>query len=103
LYVTEEILAECQNVLQRPRFDIPKGRRRQLLQLIRNRVRSVPPARTPQVASVPDDNIFLECADAARTDYLVTGIRGIFRNSGRKTKLITSRKFISVVAPHLIL
>jgi uncharacterized protein len=102
LYVTEPILAEYRGVLQRPRFGIPKGRRQQLPQLIANRARSVKPARIPQVASDPDDNMFLECADAARADYLVTGNPRHSPKFWKKTKVITSREFISIVAPHLI-
>jgi predicted nucleic acid-binding protein len=49
-----------------------------------------------------DDNIFLECADAARADYLITGNQRHFPRFWMKTKVITSREFISVVAPHLI-
>ena len=102
LYVTEVILGEYQDVLKRPRFDIPKGRRQQLLQLITNRSRPVKPARIPQVTSDPDDNMFLECADAARADYLVTGNPRHFPKFWKKTKVITSREFIAMVAPHLI-
>jgi putative PIN family toxin of toxin-antitoxin system len=102
LYVTQAILTEYRDVLQRPRLDIPKGRRRQLLQLIANRARSVRPARIPQVTTDPDDNMFLECADAARADYLVTGNPRHFPKFWKKTKVITSREFINIVAPHLI-
>jgi uncharacterized protein len=102
LYVTEAILAEYRDVLQRPRIGIPKGRRQQLLQLIADRARSVRPARIPQATSDPDDNMFLECADAARADYLVTGNSRHFPKFWKKTKVITSREFISIVAPHLI-
>lgn len=102
LYVTEAILVEYQEVLKRPRIDIPKGRRQQLLQLITNRSRPAKPARISQVTSDPDDNMFLECADAARADYLVTGNPRHFPKFWKKTKVITSREFISVVAPHLV-
>lgn len=102
LYVTEAILAEYQDVLQRPRIDIPRGRRQQLLQLIASRSRSIMPTRIPQVTSDPDDNMFLECADAARADFLVTGNPRHFPKFWKKTKVITSREFISIVEPHLI-
>ena len=45
---------------------------------------------------------FLECADAARADYLVTGNQRHFPRFWKQTKVITSREFIGVVAPHLI-
>ena len=50
----------------------------------------------------PHDNKFLECADAARADYLVTGNQRHFPMFWKKTKVINSGEFIGVVAPHLI-
>jgi putative PIN family toxin of toxin-antitoxin system len=73
LYVTEAIIDEYWEMMARRRMNIPKGRRQQLLQLIRNRAYTVSPARALQVTPDSDDNMFLECADAARADYLVTG------------------------------
>ena len=102
LYVSLAILVEYREVLSRPEFQIRKGLRRQLLQLIRKRAHSVTPARRLEVTSDPDDNIFLECADAARADYLVTGNIRHFPRFWKKTKVITSREFLSLVAPHLL-
>jgi uncharacterized protein len=102
LYVTDTLLAEYREVLTRPELKIRKGLRQKLLQLIRNRAHSVTPSRPLQVARDPDDNKFLECADAARADYLVTGNQRHFPKFWEKTKVITSREFISIVAPHLI-
>jgi putative PIN family toxin of toxin-antitoxin system len=73
LYVTEEILQEYRDVLSRTEVKIRKGLRNQLLHLIRIRGRIVKPSRIPPVTKDPDDNKFLECADAARADYLITG------------------------------
>src|SRR6266852_6507845 len=73
LYVTKAILAEYREVLARPEFRIRKGLRQQLLQLVTNRAQLVKPARLIQVANDPDDDKFLECADASRADYLITG------------------------------
>ncbi len=102
LYVSDPILAEYALVLARPELKIRKGVRQQLLQLIRSRAHRVAPAKRLQVTADPDDNIFLECADAARADYLVTGNTRHFPKFWKKTKVITSREFINVVAPHLI-
>jgi uncharacterized protein len=41
-----------------------------LLQLVENHSHTVVPARRSDVPSDLDDNMFLECADAARADYL---------------------------------
>jgi uncharacterized protein len=102
LYVSRPILEEYGDVLARPEFRIRKGPRQQLLQLINNRSYTVAPTRRLEVASDPDDNIFLECADAARADYLVTGNQKHFPRFWKKTKIITPREFISLTAPHLI-
>jgi len=101
LYVSRPILGEYSEVLARPELKIRKGLRRQLLQLIRNHSYTVAPTRL-EVAGDPDDNMFVECADAARADYLVTGNLRHFPRFWKKTKIITAREFISLTAPHLI-
>ncbi len=100
LYVTLPILKEYAGVLMRPRIN--KGERLRLLQLIKNRSYIVTPSRHLAVASDPDDNIFIECADAARPDYLITGNQRHFPAFWKGTKIITSREFLSLAAPHLI-
>jgi len=102
LYISDAILAEYQEVLARPELQIRKGLRRQLLQLITSRAHRIIPSRPLQVTQDADDNRFLECADAARADYLVTGNPRHFPKFWKKTKVITSREFVSIVAPHLI-
>jgi len=101
LYVSPPILEEYADVLSRPELSIRKGLRLQLLQLIKNRGRLVTPSRRIEVTSDPDDNIFVECADAARADYLVTGNRRHFPPFWKNTKIITPREFVTLVAPHL--
>ena len=101
-YVSRPILEEYADVLSRPELAIRKGARQQLLQLIRNNSHIVTPSRRLEVASDPDDNVFLECADAARADYLITGNQKYFPRFWKKTKIITTREFISLAAPHLI-
>ena len=62
------------------------------------------PAGRITVTSDPDNNIFifLECADAARADYLVMGNQKHFPKFWKKTKIITPGEFIGLIAPHLI-
>jgi uncharacterized protein len=102
LYVSRSILEEYSEVLARPELKIRKGLRQQLLQLIKNHSYTVAPIRQLEVTDDPDDNIFLECADAAKVDYLVTGNQKHFPRFWKKTKVITPREFISLAAPHLI-
>jgi uncharacterized protein len=102
LYISDAIANEYQEVLARPELKVRKGLPQQLLQLIKNRARSVIPSRSIEVTLDPADNIFLECADAARADYLVTGNPRHFPKFWKKTKVITPREFIGLVAPHLV-
>jgi len=101
LYVSRPIMEEYTDVLARPELKIRKGLRQQLVQLIKNHSYVVAPTRRLEVTGDPDDNIFLECADAARADYLVTGNQRHFPRFWKKTKIITAREFISLAAPHL--
>jgi putative PIN family toxin of toxin-antitoxin system len=100
-YVSSPILAEYADVLARPELGIRKGIRQQLLQLINNNSHIVTPSRRLEVSSEPDDNKFLECADAAHADYLITGNQKHFPRFWKKTKVITTREFIGLSAPHL--
>ncbi|MGA3078066.1 MAG: putative toxin-antitoxin system toxin component, PIN family [Bryobacteraceae bacterium] len=101
LYVSDPIVAEYSEVLSRPELKIRKGLQRQLIDLIVRHSHPVNPSRVLQVAQDPDDNIFLECADAARADYLVTGNQRHFPQFWKQTKVVMSREFLSIVAPHM--
>jgi uncharacterized protein len=102
LYVSHPIFEEYSEVLDRPELRIRKGLRLQLLQLIKNHGHTVVPTRQLEVTTDPADNIFLECADAARADYLVTGNQKHFPRFWKKTKVVTPREFVSLAAPHLV-
>ncbi len=102
LYISPSILEEYGMVLARRELRIRKGLRQQLLQLIARQAHTIRPGQSLQVTSDPDDNIFLECADAARADYLVTGNLRHFPRHWKKTKIISAREFIDIVAPHLL-
>jgi uncharacterized protein len=101
-YVSDPILEEYARVLRRPELRIRKGLRQQLLQLIRNHTRKVVPTRLPQIARDPADNTFVECADAARADYLITGNERDFPKFWKNTEVISSREFLTIVSPHLL-
>ena len=102
LYVSRSILQEYGEVLARPELKIRKGLRQQFLQLIKNHSYIVAPAQQLEVTGDPDENIFLECADAAKADYLVTVNQKHFPKFWKKTKVITPREFVGLAAPHLI-
>jgi uncharacterized protein len=102
LYLSAPVFAEYPAVLSRAELHIRKGLRQQLLQFLANRAHFVAPSASLQVTLDPADNIFLECVDAARADYLITGNPRHFPKFWKKTKIITSREFIGIVGPHLL-
>lgn len=102
LYVSQEIIKEYADVLARPELRIRRGAKLQLLDLIQNRGMMIAPRVRLDAAGDPDDNKFLECADAARADYLITGSRLHFPKYWKSTKVIASREFVELAAPHLL-
>ena len=102
LYVSAAILKEYAEVLSRPELRIRKGLRQQFLQHIKNHSYLIEPSRSLEVTSDPDDNKFVECADAARADYLITGNQRHFPEFWKNTKIITAPEFISLAGPHLL-
>jgi putative PIN family toxin of toxin-antitoxin system len=102
LFVSPSIIEEYRDVLSRRKLQIRKGLQQQLMQLINKRARHVIPPRHLEVTADPDDNKFVECADVARADYLITGNIADFPRYWKKTKIITSREFLGIVAPHIL-
>jgi putative PIN family toxin of toxin-antitoxin system len=102
LYVSEAILAEYRMVLARPELRIRKGLQLQFLDLVANRAHLVSPTRLVNASRDPDDDKFLECADEARADYLVTGNLRHFPRFWKATKVVSAREFVSLAAPHLL-
>ena len=101
LYLSAEILAEYTDVLSRPELRIRDGLRNRFLQLLQKRGHLVRPSARLAVTQDPDDNIFVECADSARADYLITGNLRHFPRYWKNTKIVSCREFLDLVAPHL--
>jgi predicted nucleic acid-binding protein len=66
-------MAEYTDVLTRPILHPHAMRAREVLNLLTRLAVRVSPAKSLALCSDPDDDCFLECAEAAKADYLVTG------------------------------
>ena len=97
LCVSGNIYAEYEEVISRPRFQRSNEVVKAALQTIREKGIWVRPTEVVQACSDPDDNIFLECAQAARADYLVTGNLKHFPISWESTKIVTPRYLLDVI------
>lgn len=98
LYISGPVLAEYQEVLRRPRFKLEPRRIETAIEEIRRVGHVVKPAGTHSVSTHESDNRFLECAEAAEADYLVTGNARHFPRSHKRTKIVTGRQFLDIVA-----
>src|ERR1700674_591577 len=73
LCVSDAVFAEYDEVIRRPHLKRPPDVIEATLQLIRKLGHLVKPGVRLKACTDPDDNIFLECSQAAEADYLVTG------------------------------
>lgn len=97
LWVSEPILAEYKNVLQRPRLRLDARGVERLLQLGVEKGFLV--ICTTRAAGSPHepDNRFLECAEAARADFLVTGNKKHFPENWKGTRVVNARELLNLL------
>jgi predicted nucleic acid-binding protein len=57
----------------------------------------IAPATTLAVSPDETDNRFLECAEAAGADFLVTGNRRHFPNVWKTTRIVSARELVEFV------
>jgi len=94
LYVSRPVLAEYEELLFRKSCPLDRRRAKLLLKEIQAIGIMVSPAASEPLTSDPDDSIFLECAQAAKADYLVTGNTRHFPETWKYTQIVTPRQFI---------
>ena len=97
LCVSGEIYAEYEEVLRRPRLCRTEREIGGALNMIRENAVWVRPTERVSVCSDPDDDIFLECAQAAAAQYLVTGNNRHFPERWMDTQIVTAREFLDAI------
>jgi putative PIN family toxin of toxin-antitoxin system len=101
--VSEAVLAEYKEVLNRPRLRLAPHRIAGALAVIRKTSLYIRPTRTVADITVDEsDNRLLECAQAARADYLVTGNVRRFPKTYLNTAIVTPRQFMDLLFPQLV-
>jgi putative PIN family toxin of toxin-antitoxin system len=96
-FVTAEILAEYELVLRRPKFPFQPAKIEESLVLIRRNSTLVSPSRTLSISPDERDNRFLEFAETAHADYLVTGNRRHFPLHWGNTRIVSARELLESV------
>jgi uncharacterized protein len=98
LCVSGDIYAEYEEVIRRPKFGRSETVIEHALQAIRQNGFWVKPSEKVRACSDPDDDMFLECAQAARAHYLVTGNQKDFPAKWADTQIVTARQFLDAMA-----
>lgn len=98
LCISEPVMAEYEEVLRRPNLKIHPDKATAALVRIREAGLPVKPTAPVTAASDPDDNIFLECAEAAEANYVITGNTKDFPDVWALARIVTVRQFFEVVA-----
>jgi uncharacterized protein len=96
--VSGSVYAEYEEVLRRPRFRLDENVISATLDAIREKGVWVKPAESVTACADPDDDIFLECAQAAQAAYLVTGNIKDFPRSWQDTQIVTARRFLEILS-----
>ena len=97
LYFSDAIFEEYAEVIRRPRLKLPLDVIQDALRSIRKLGHWVKPDARVEECIDPDDNVFLECAQVAEADYLVTGNKRHFPDRWKKTRVVSARELIEFV------
>jgi len=98
LCVSGEVYAEYEEVIRRPRFRLDQNVIAAALDIIRERGLWVKPMETVRVCTDPDDDILIECAQAGRSAYLVTGNLKHFPATWLDIRIVTARRLLEIMA-----
>jgi uncharacterized protein len=98
LCVSAAIYSEYEEVIRRPRFKRSENEIADALRAVRQQALWVKPSHKVRACSDPDDDVFLDCSQAAQAHFLVTGNLKHFPPSWANTKVVTARQFLDALA-----
>jgi len=102
MFISTPILAEYEEVLSRPHLKLPPERVKAFLAEIHGSAKVVHPTRIiSRIKKDEPDNRFLECAQAADANYLVTGNIKHFPQNFENTTIVTPKQFLDLLLPHV--
>ena len=96
LCISEAVYAEYEEVIRRPRLRRVEAVITGSLHSIRAASLVFRPAEPVRACTDSDDNIFLECAQAAEAAYLVTGNLKHFPSVWLDTQIVSPRHFLDI-------
>lgn len=102
VFVSTPILTEYEDVLSRKKFKLQSDEVQAIMRLIKTTATLVTPQQTVTAAHDPDDNMFLECAEEAEANYLVTGNKKHFPAKWGVTKVVSGREVMDLMLRGLL-
>lgn len=96
--VSTATIAEYELVLSRRKFNLVSAKASELLHLMKNYALRAEPGGTLALSPDESDNRFLECAEAASAEFLITGNKRHFPASHGQTKIVNAREFLEAFA-----
>lgn len=102
LYVSQPILAEYEEVLLYPRLKFNPHEASKLMALLRGTSILVKPTHTVTESADEADNRFLECAERAGADFLVTGNKRYFPKRWKGTQVVNARELLGMIGPSFL-
>lgn len=93
-FVSEPIMAEYRRVLEYPRLKIKQADIRKTLWAVKKHGHLVSPNFIVDRAGEEPDNRFLECAQEAKANFLVTGNLKHFPSAWKYTKVVSPAVFL---------
>jgi uncharacterized protein len=101
MYISAAIFSEYDLVLHRSKLNIEPTWADASLRLIRSHATKVDPKRPASASPDEADNRFLECAEEAHADYLITGNKRHFPTRWKNTKIVNAREFLELIGSNL--
>ena len=100
MVISEAVMVEYREVFSRPRFSsrTDPAEVSRLLSMIEAEATMVRPTEELNISEHASDNRIYECAAAAEADYIVTGNTRHFARGYKKTKIITGRQLLELLA-----
>ena len=102
VFVSAPIVAEYEDVLSRKKFKLQADEVKAVMRLIKTKAVLVVPKSRVMVAHDPDDNMFLECAEEAKANYLITGNKKHFPAKWKQTKVVSGREIMDLMLRGLL-
>jgi putative PIN family toxin of toxin-antitoxin system len=93
--VSADVMAEYRDVLSRPKLASVNGRALEMLAALERAAVTVETTAHVKASIDDDDNRFLECAEAAGAEYLITGNLRHYPELWGATRVVNARIFLS--------